>query len=394
MGWALDINGFFASMQAGLTDVNGYCMELRRHGESVGAPYSWGNAVDGQVESTPGNPVDTVPWSTAVSMQIGSSSKFITAVSLTKLLAQTGISADEPILPYLPSYWEIGPNVGLITFANLMAQTSGLSAPTTYLVDQTYTAARKSIENGAADASSIGPPGQLNLAQWDYRNITFDLCRILMATVSGTVDVGYTYQVPHPPGDGALVPPGHQPLTQLEANDDVWDAATLNFYLPYVQENVLGPAGVTASLERPDACAIAYPAPPVTAPGWNSGNMTEYAGPTGWHTSVDGMLTLMGAFRRAGTILPPEAAQAMLDARYGIDWGDNLIPQSCPAGLLYPKNGSDGSGGSEEQTSIVFLPLDMEFAVWVNSPTATSLLLTTCTAFVDNIVDKPEQVGG
>jgi hypothetical protein len=30
----------------------------------------------------------------------------------------------------------------------------------------------------------------------------------------------------------------------------------------------------------------------------------------------------------------------------------------------------------------------------VNSPTATSLLLTTCTAFVDNIVDKPEQVGG
>jgi hypothetical protein len=79
------------------------------------------------------------------------------------------------------------------------------------------------------------------------------------------------------------------------------------------------------------------------------------------------------------------AAQAMLDARYGVDWGDNGIPQSCRAGLLYPKNGSQGNSTQDEQTSVVFLPLDMEFAVWVNSPTSGFLLGTACTAFVDNI---------
>jgi len=159
----------------------------------------------------------------------------------------------------------------------------------------------------------------------------------------------------------------------------------VKYYQQYVQAVVLGPAGVTATLTRPANCALAYTTPPVTAPGWNSGDMTEYAGPTGWHMSVDGMLTLMGAFRREGTILSPAAAQAMLDARYAIDWGDNGIPQSCRAGVLYPKNGSQSNGTEVEQTSVVFLPLDMEFAVWLNSPISGFLLGTACTAFVDNI---------
>ena len=396
MVWALDIDGFFTAMQANLTGTNGYSMELRHHGAQVRA-YSAGDAVDGPAESSAGTVVSTVPWSTAVGMQIGSCSKLITAIALTKLLADQGISAAAPILPYLPRYWNPGPNVGELTFANLMAQTSGLTQPNTNLANQTYTAARNSIEQGVADATTIGPAGDLNQKQWDYLNVTFDLCRILMATVSGAVDVGFVYRAAPPGGSGPgtiLVPPGHQPLTPVEADDAVWDAATLNFYLSYVQENVLGPPGVTASMERPDVCAVAYTAPPVTTPGWNSGNMTEYAGPTGWHTSVDGMLTLMGAFRRAGTIMSAQAAQAMLDARYGIDWGDNLIPQTCPAGPLYPKNGSDGDGfGRLEQTSVVFLPLDMEFAVWVNSPTTDSLLLMTCSAFVDNVVDQPVLAG-
>ena len=193
------------------------------------------------------------------------------------------------------------------------------------------------------------------------------------ATVSGTINVGFTDKL------------FEQPPTAVV--DQAWDAGTLRFYQQYVQQNVLGPAGVTATLTRPAGCALAYTTPPVTAPGWNSGDMTELAGPTGWHMSVDGMLTLMGAFRRNGTIMSPAAAQAMLDARFAIDWGDNGIPQSCRAGVLYPKNGSQNAGSQVEQTSVVFLPLDMEFAVWVNSPIPANgfLLGIACSAFVDNI---------
>jgi CubicO group peptidase (beta-lactamase class C family) len=365
--WSLDVNGFFASMKAGLGGTSGYSMELRRHGVTVGS-YSAGNAINGPAESTTGNPVSSVPWTTTTNMQIASCSKLITAIALTKLLAQTGVSPDDPISPYLPGYWAPGPDVELITFANLMTQTSGL---TDLSGGQDYAAARQAIEAGVADASKIGAPGQLSEATWDYQNINFDLCRILMATISGTVDAGYL--------DHGLLHP------QVTVIDKAWDALTLKFYQQYVQEAVLGPAGVSATLTRPADCALAYTNPPVTAPGWNSGDMTEYAGPTGWHLSVDAMLTLMGAFRRAGTILSPAAAQAMLDARYAIDWGDNGIPQSCRAGLLYPKNGSQSNGTQEEQTSVVFLPLDMEFAVWVNSPASGFLLGTACTAFVDNI---------
>jgi CubicO group peptidase (beta-lactamase class C family) len=366
----LDVNGFFASMKSGLAGANGYSMELRRHGVAIGS-YSSGNAIDGPAESSPGNPVSSVPWTTSTPMQIASCSKLITAMALTKLLAQKGISPDTPIKPYLPAYWGTpGPSVGQITFTNLMAQTSGLTDPSG---GQDYSAAKQAIQLGVIGNTPLGTPGQLVEGTWDYQNINFNLCRILMATVSGTINVDYT--------DKGFV----QPPTAVV--DEVWDAGTLRFYQQYVQQNVLGPAGVTATLTRPAGCALAYTTPPVTAPGWNSGDMTELAGPTGWHLSVDGMLTLMGAFRRKGTIMSPAAAQAMLDARFAIDWGDNGIPQSCRAGVLYPKNGSQNSGSQTEQTSVVFFPLDMEFAVWVNSPLPANgfLLGVACSAFVNNI---------
>jgi CubicO group peptidase (beta-lactamase class C family) len=366
----LDVNAFFASMKAGLAGVNGYSMELRRHGVAIGS-YSSGDAIDGPAESTAGHQVSSVPWTTTTPMQIASCSKLITAMALTRLLAHKGISPDTPVSPYLPSYWGIpGPNVGQITFTNLMAQTSGLTDPSG---GQDYAAAKQAIQIGVADQTKIGIRGQLAEGTWDYQNINFDLCRILMATVSGTVSTGFTDR-------GFVQPP-------VAVVDQAWDARTLQFYQQYVQQNVLGPAGLTATLTRPAGCALAYTTPPATAPGWNSGDMTELAGPTGWHMSVDSMLTLMGAFRRKGTIMSPAAAQAMLDARFAIDWGDNGIPQSCRAGVLYPKNGSQNDGNQVEQTSVVFLPLDMEFAVWVNSPIPANgfLLGIACSAFTDNI---------
>jgi len=171
--WSLDVNGFFASMKAGLAGANGYSMELRRHGVTVQS-YSAGNAI-----------------------------------ALTRLLAQTGISPDDPISPHLPGYWTPGPDVELITFANLMTQTSGLTDPSG---GQNYAAARQAIEAGVTDASSIGASGQLSEATWDYQNINFDLCRILMATISGTVGVGYL--------DHNLLHP------QVTLIDQAWDALT------------------------------------------------------------------------------------------------------------------------------------------------------------------------
>jgi hypothetical protein len=59
----LDVNAFSASMKAGLAGVNGYSMELRRHGVAIGS-YSSGDAIDGAAESTMGHQVSSVPWTT------------------------------------------------------------------------------------------------------------------------------------------------------------------------------------------------------------------------------------------------------------------------------------------------------------------------------------------
>ena len=390
MRWGLNVNGFFSSVQKYLTDTNGYSMELRRDGATVRS-YSIGDAVDGQVESMPGSPVASVPWTTTTNMQIGSCSKLITAIALTKIIQDTpGVSAGDAITPYLPAYWDLAaPNVGQITFADLMTMTSGLEFTSNNFSQQTYVAAREAIATGALNANDIGHT-------YNYLNVNFDLCRVLMATVSGAIDTAYVYDGPPLPASsgpsGTPPPPWHR-LTQLEADDDIWDQRTIAFYEQYVQENILGPAGVTATLSRPAQCALAYTAPPVSIPGWNSGDMSEYAGPAGWHMSVSDLLTLIGAFRRAGTIMSPASAQAMLDAHYGIDWQHG--PQTSPAGNLYPKNGDDGNNlGQIEQSGLVFFPLDMECVVFVNSPSANDLLNVISGAFVDNLVEEQVQSGG
>ena len=61
MPWALDVNGFSAATDNGLAGTNGYCAELRQHGQTIWSDVS-GNAIDGQIETTPANPVASAAW--------------------------------------------------------------------------------------------------------------------------------------------------------------------------------------------------------------------------------------------------------------------------------------------------------------------------------------------
>jgi CubicO group peptidase (beta-lactamase class C family) len=381
MSWELNVNGFVASVTGQLADANGYSMELRQHGETV-VSSSAGDAINGPLESTASHPVATVPWTTDVRMHIASCSKIITAMALTKIIGETSgtrrITPGDQILPYLPGYWNPGPNTDLITFADLMTQTSALHPPTSSGTppDQTYIPAREAVEAGV-NAAQIGGAPLLDYNNWSYQNTNFVLCRVLMATVSGAIDVGLTSQ-------------GAQGMTQEQANDQLWDARTVEFYERYVREHIFAPARIKATLRRPRTCALAYAWPADGQPGWNSGDLTYWAGPAGWHMSVRDLLDVMGTFRRAGTILPTGDARAMLEARFGVDWGDNAVPQDSLAGPLYIKNGGQqvtdaDQDVQQEQSGAVYLPLDMECVVFVNSVTPGFLLTTIAQAFVDNL---------
>jgi Beta-lactamase len=347
--YRLRVDGFIEALESALTgEVAGYSMRLRHHGRTIRtADWNWAK-----------EPADTAEtWNTGIRMHVASLSKQITAIAMTKLLGTYGISPEAKIIDHLPAYWVKGPNVDQITFAHLMTHTSGLNY---------------GVSSSASDFQFMKAQiaaGTTHLGQYWYQNMNFGLCRILLATINGTIPVDFSLP----------------PLWGLPLNDIVWDLITLGAYQSYVTANVFSPAevsGPSLKHQAPDALAYDFP---VSGSGWNSGDLTTMAGGAAWHMAVDELLEVMGTFRRAGTIVSPLQAQAMLDSGFGIDW-----TVSTPLGPYYAKNGLwMDSAGQTEQSVLFYLPHDMEFVLLVNSPVGTPpqfLYSLVANAYTSNIV--------
>jgi hypothetical protein len=318
----LDVKGFGDGLHAALKDqVTGYVMRLRKNGTTI-YTLQWNWA------ATP--PDGGLGWNPDRRMHVASVSKLITAIAMTKLLDDKHISYDAKIIDYLPTYWLKGPNINKITFRQLMTHTSGFI---TAHGETDYATMKLMVLLGVL-------PG--NLGKYDYENMNFGLCRILIAIINGNIL------------KGTVLP------------DSVWDILTISAYAAYVAVKVYAPSGVSGpSLDHPAASALAYSFPPLA--GWNSGNLMTVSGGAAWHISPNELLKVMGTFRRQGSIMSPAKAQNMLDSGFGID-----VIQDTAAGRLYNKNGlwQSGSGvlGRVEQSLAYLLPEDMELVVLANSP--------------------------
>jgi CubicO group peptidase (beta-lactamase class C family) len=295
----------------------GYSMQLRRYGKVL-FDVEWGKS------KMPGE--GDVDWTSGTPMHVASVSKFITAIAMTRVLEYHNISPDSAIWPYLPKYWTRGPGIDQITFRHLLNHKSGLVVPGAPGASD-YLFMKDRIAHGAS-----GMPG--------YLNINYALCRILISTI----DASYLFD---------LLP---------TTNDAYWDLTTTRYYTKYVTENIFAPSGVVSTLDHPDPNALAYPIPGAL-PGFNSGDLASECGAVGWHLSVDDLLAIMAAFRRAGTIIDTTRAQRMLDRQFGID-----LFKDMPLGRVYAKGGFWGNGSCVEQTNVFFLPKGMELAILANSP--------------------------
>jgi CubicO group peptidase (beta-lactamase class C family) len=259
--------------------------------------------------------------------------------------------------------------VDLITFGDLLAHTSGLS-----------------YESGSSRSDfpymkSQIAAGTFNRGQYYYQNMNYGLCRILLATINGNIPVDWT------------APPFLFNLFGSEFNDRLWDVITIRAYAAYVANCVFAPAGVTGpgfTHEAADALAYAYDFP-VTGTGWNSGDLTSMAGGAAWHMSVNELLSVMGTFRRGGSIVTAAQAQAMLDDGFG----QNPQIAQTPLGPVYHKIGTWGTDSDRwEQGVAFFLPLNMELVVLVNSTVGgiqdgQYLYTLVSNAFLAHIVELP-----
>ena len=324
--WGFDAAGFMALLQDALAHtVAGYSIGLTENGSLIGlADQNWAKWPQDVAQG----------WTPDTRMHVASLNKIVTAIAMTRLLQEAGLGPDTLIYDYLPGYWAQGPGIENVTFDNLMAHTSGLG----------YNAG--SPPAGIGYMKSQIAAGTCNIGQYSYQNVNYGLLRVLLATVNGNVPV-----------DWNVVP---------EFADALWDCATTAAYASYVANYVFAPASVTGpgfTHEAADALAYNFP---VEGNGWNSGDLTSYAGADGYHMSVNELLRVMAAFRRGGTIVSTAQAQAMLDAGYGLNRPVVVDTQLGPA---YHKIGTwyDTPSGRWEQGVAFFLPLNMELVVLVNS---------------------------
>jgi len=318
----LDVDAFGKALHAALKDsVAGYVMELRKNGTTI-YTFQWNWA------KTPAD--GSQGWNPDRHMHIASVSKLVTAIAMTKLLDDKKISYDAKIIDYLPTYWPKGPNINKISFRNLMTHTSGFSTNSS---SSDYAFMKSKV---AAGVSAVGA--------YDYENMNFGLCRILISIINGDIPKGFAF------------PP------QFNA-DQAWGYVTIHAYKQYMQNRVFNPSAVSnATMDHPANDALAYNFP-TSGNGWNSGDLSTVIGGAGWHMSVNELLNVMGTLRRKGTIMASQKAQGLLDSAFGID-----VVMNTPAGKLYNKNGAWGdAAGHTEQSLAYFLPENMEMVVLANS---------------------------
>jgi CubicO group peptidase (beta-lactamase class C family) len=347
----LDIEAFSEGTRFFLDGgVAGYMLQITRYGQVIWT-YSNGWA------QTPADKGEG--WTEDTYMHIASVSKFLTAVGMVKCLNDAGISTDAKIIDYLPDYWPRGVNIEDIEFQHLLTNKSGFSSPGGSTGASDYLYMKNMVAGGAS-----------NIGTYDYENMNFGLCRILIPIINGDVDKSRNFADYDP-----------------DINDSVWDMLTIMYYESFMNVNVFFPAGVYNAGFKPKTWlknALAYPlqyyfSDDYPEKGCDSGDLKTISGGAAWRLSTRELLKVMDHFRRRNTIVYKNLATKMLNNKFGIDGAEDT-----PAGKIYYKNGyypaknTNNTGENDtkkkwvEQSVAFFLPNHMELVVFVNSPLFTS----------------------
>lgn len=115
----------------------------------------------------------------SVDMNVASCAKSITCIAALQLLERNNISLDAYVVNYLPQWWEVGNNIRLITFRDLLTHKSGFRIPA-----ENYSQIRAVIKSDI-NSSDHGKE--------QYQNLNFCIFRILIPILNG--DFSITNQV-------------------------------------------------------------------------------------------------------------------------------------------------------------------------------------------------------
>ena len=326
--WRINLDTFDQDLRSALDALGvGYCYMIRRKGIIVRVGSSgWAQLPnDGQVA-----------WRLHIPMNVGSVSKFVTAIATVRLLTSSDISPKSPIAAFLPQYWTQGAGIGAITFHDLLRHEAGLGGGISGSGTGDFAEAKGEVSNGSTGTGT-----------YNYKNVNFALLRVLFATLTGTLSPAFTS-------------PAY--LGNLGISDDVlWDVVSASGYGKFVNENVFEPADIAPrDFAADDSAAKAYATPP-TAPGSKIEDGAGGSGPSGWHLSIGELVRLLDRFRM-GSMMRQWRAQQLLSNMYGLDQ-----PLPTNAGPVYVKGGRKQNGAQAMDSAIYLMPDDVDFAIFVNS---------------------------
>jgi CubicO group peptidase (beta-lactamase class C family) len=151
-------------------------------------------------------------------MDVLSMSKTITAAGIVRQLLANGLTPQEKIGGYLPSYWTVNSQVANLTFAHVLTHTGGLVGDQANF-DQLQT---------LCASPPGGPVGTVS-----YQNINYSLLRVLLAYLNPLTSLNLQVF-----GQFGALRPWLSPLTALA-------------YVSNIQTYILGPSGAASASVGP-----------------------------------------------------------------------------------------------------------------------------------------------
>jgi len=276
---------------------------------------------------------------------VQSTSKTITAAAAMHVLEAAGLTVDNKMGPYLPSYWVIGSDVSKMTFRHLLDHTSGLRGVGD---PDEFESLRQSIANGAARDEDTGA-SLFGIEEYD--NVNFALFRLLIPYIENQDEMDYFESVQGMQGE----------LLNQECSER---------YVHYVRNHLLLPAGLSNPTTYYSSSNQAYyynfQRQDVAGHAQTQDQLQE-SGAGAWVLSSREFAQFLTALEEGQLISPQALAQMKAD-------GLGLRRSNRSSGTYYSHGGSLGGGqhgaygqGRGARAAIVLMPNQIQAVVQVNS---------------------------
>jgi hypothetical protein len=259
---------------------------------------------------------------------VASCTKFVTALTVLRILERNGKTANELVWPYLPSYFNVHADFKKLRFLDLFSHTSGI---VNYANADTQNGELNDIQDSVEDGIQLA---EYKAIKYDYENMNYTICRVITP-----------YLVAKLENPGLLTI-----LKQMEGQYAQLNVFLASGFRHYVQQEVMKPAGLVAWNQvdfqnwgsPANQFTKYYPNNITNVPGNDDPSNLQGAGSGGLVISADELVQVVAA-ARAGKIVSANTYKQMKAGKIGVfqlGFDNNIIGEH---GSYFHKNGGTGN---------------------------------------------------